>query len=100
MYDCAQMSWLQLHSLYSLKVDGQGNVDIPGSTGPFLVPYNVTSYNSAYVHRRLGRRLGLLGAATRLVATSAPRPGWARGRVTYARNVMRNFGASYMHTSS
>ena len=35
-------------------------------------------------------RLGLLGAAARLVATSAPRPGWARGRVTYEPYVMRN----------
>ena len=29
----------------------------------------VTSHNSAYVHRRLGRRLGLRGAATRRSAT-------------------------------
>ena len=29
----------------------------------------VTTHNSAYVLRRLGRRLGLLGAAARLVAT-------------------------------
>ena len=35
-------------------------------------------------------RLGLRGAAARLVATSAPRPGWARGRVTYEPYVMRN----------
>jgi hypothetical protein len=49
-----------------------------------------TAYNSSYVHRRLRRRLGLLGATTRLVATSAPRPGWARGRVTYEPYVMRN----------
>jgi hypothetical protein len=50
-----------------------------------------TAHNSSYVLRRLGRRLGLLGAAARLVATSAPRPGWARGRVTYARFVMGNY---------
>ena len=34
--------------------------------------------------------LGLLSAAARLVATSALRPGWAQGRVTYEPYVMRN----------
>jgi len=49
-----------------------------------------TSHNSAYVHRRLRRRLGLRGAATRRSATSAPRPLRPRGRVTYEPYVMRN----------
>jgi hypothetical protein len=51
---------------------------------------DATSHNSAYVHRRLGRRLGLRGAAARRSATSAPRLGQPRGRVTYARYVIRN----------
>ena len=34
-----------------------------------LITDNVTSHNSAYVHRRLGRRLGLHGAAARRSAT-------------------------------
>ncbi len=50
-----------------------------------------TAYNSAYVHRRLGRRLGLRGAPLRHMA---PRPRWPRGRVTYLRGVMRDYAGS------
>jgi hypothetical protein len=46
------------------------------------------AHNSAHVHRRLGRRLGLRGAAARRSATSAPRLGQPRGRVRYVRYVM------------
>ena len=54
------------------------------------------SHNSSYVHRRLGRRLGLRGAAARRSATSAPRLGQPRGRVTYVRYVIGNYAGWFM----
>ncbi len=51
---------------------------------------SVTSHNSTYVHRRpcgAPRAMRRCGAPLRHMA---PRPGWARGHVTYVRFVMRN----------
>jgi hypothetical protein len=43
--------------------------------------------------------LGQRGAAARRYATSAPRLGQARGRVTYPRHVMRNYAEQLPRTS-
>ena len=59
-----------------------------------------TAHNSTYVHRRpfgAARATRRCGAPLRHMA---PRPGWARGPVTYVRFVMRNYAESVQDTDN
>ena len=70
---------LFLHDRLTDKDESEVDVSVDEAMSFVRIRSSVTSHNSTYVHRRLGRRLGLRGAAARRSATSAPRPRSASG---------------------